>query len=342
LQPGEKRTLRKIIWVPPLTVTALDVELTAGQYESVRIRDSDVELLRVTETLLLQGKSVQEASHWVDRQGRIVKSMIPAAQHEVLKCAKTEALKPLGEQRFDAGWAMSVPVTGAPRGLPAARRAVYRVAMKEVDPHKVFAQGVSQQIRSEGTSATILVRAVRPDTPGLSDDSRPTGADLTPNDVIDANHEKVVQAARQAAPEEKDAWKLATALESYVYRSMKRGHFGKVMATAGEVAESLEGDCTEYAVFLAALARVRGIPARVVYGMVYDDGRQAFPFHMWTEVFVADRWIALDATRGRGGISAAYLKLTDSNLAGQDALPSLIRVAEVLGRFEKLEVLEVE
>ena len=40
-------------------------------------------------------------------------------------------------------------------------------------------------------------------------------------------------------------------------------------ATAAEVARSREGDCTEHAVLLAALARARGIPARVAMGLVY-------------------------------------------------------------------------
>ncbi len=344
MQPGEKRTLAKLAWVPPLTVTAVNVELAAADNEKVRIRDADVDLLRITETLLLADEKVSEATHWTDPQGRIVKSATPAAQQELVKCAKTEALKTLGEQRFDAGFALSVRVQDAPQGLAAARRARYRVRVNHADPAKVFARGVSQQIRAvDAQTIEVLVRAIRPDTPGVSDDSRPSQDDLAPNNQIESSDEVIVQMAHSTAPQERDRWKLALALEKQVHDSMKRGSYSKVLSTAAEVARTLEGDCTEHAVLLAGLARARGIPARVALGMIYDEPRQAFPFHMWTEVYVADRWVALDATRGQGGISAAYLKLTDTNLAGQSGgLASLLRVAQVLGQFEKLEVLEAE
>ena len=51
--------------------------------------------------------------------------------------------------------------------------------------------------------------------------------------------------------------------------------------------------------------------------------------------------LPLDATRQSGAVSAAYLKLTDSNLKGVDALSAFLPVQQVLGRLE-LEVLSVK
>ena len=76
------------------------------------------------------------------------------------------------------------------------------------------------------------------------------------------------------------------------------------------MAESREGDCTEHAVLLAALARACGIPARVAIGLVYVDQAGGFGYHMWTEMYLSGHWIPLDATLGQGGIGAAHLKLT--------------------------------
>ena len=93
---------------------------------------------------------------------------------------------------------------------------------------------------------------------------------------------------------------------------------------------------------LTALARARGIPARIAIGLVFD-GKSQFAFHMWTEAYIAGCWIPLDATRGNGGIGVGYLKLTHSNLKGKDSIEtSFLRVAEVMGQFAKLEVLKVE
>jgi Transglutaminase-like superfamily len=340
MRPGEKRTLAKLEWAL-VTVAVANVELAAGNYEQVRIRDADVELLPIASTEVIGGARVT-STLWTDEQGRIVKAVSLAAQQELVQCAKTEALKPL-ERRFDAGRTLSVPVQDAPRSLAAARRAKYRVRVRQVDPGKVFAQDVSQQVRAaDPHTIELLVRAIRPDTPGVSDDSQPTGDDTAPSAYIESNDEVIVQMARATAPQERDPWRLALALERQVKGSMKPGRHSKLLSTAAEAARTLEGDCTEHAVLLAGLARARDIPARVALGMIYDESQRVFAFHMWTEVYVVDRWVGLDATRGKGGITAAYLKLSDTNLAGQSGLASLQRVADVLGQFEKLEVLEAE
>ena len=113
------------------------------------------------------------------------------------------------------------------------------------------------------------------------------------------------------------------------------------LSTAAEVAEFREGDCTEHAVLLAALARARGIPARVAIGLVYQAPTQSFAYHMWNELWIGDRWLPLDATLGRGGIGAGHLKLTDSSLAGATAYSSFLPVGQVIGQL-KIEVLEAE
>ncbi len=81
-------------------------------------------------------------------------------------------------------------------------------------------------------------------------------------------------------------------------------------------------------------------------GLVYvpaapDGSGGGFLYHMWTEVFVADGWVGLDGTLGRGGVGPAHLKLAQSNLKDATAYSSFLPVAQVLGKL-KIEVLEVE
>ena len=115
----------------------------------------------------------------------------------------------------------------------------------------------------------------------------------------------------------------------------------QALATASQVAATLEGDCTEHAVLLAGLARARGVPARVAIGLVYSPATQSFVYHMWDEIWTGQRWMPLDSTLGHGGIGAAHLKLTDSNLAGAAAYSCFLSVAQVIGQL-KIEILEVE
>ena len=65
--------------------------------------------------------------------------------------------------------------------------------------------------------------------------------------------------------------------------------FSQAFASAAEVVDTHEGDCTEHAVLLAALCRARGIPARVAIGLVYMPATHEFGYHMWTEVYIGKR-----------------------------------------------------
>ncbi len=147
--------------------------------------------------------------------------------------------------------------------------------------------------------------------------------------------------AKSVAPEETNPWKLSLELEKFVKKTIKLKNFTQAFSTAADVAQLREGDCTEHAVLLAALARARGIPSRVAIGLVYQSPGQSFAYHMWNELWIEDRWVPMDATLGRGGIGAAHLKLTDSNLSGAAAYSSFLPVAQVIGQL-KIEILEVE
>jgi hypothetical protein len=71
------------------------------------------------------------------------------------------------------------------------------------------------------------------------------------------------------------------------------------------------GDCTESAVLLAAAARSRGIPARVVYGWVYSSRfsglKHHFSPHMWVQAWDGTRWTSYDA--GMGAFGAGHIAL---------------------------------
>jgi hypothetical protein len=79
----------------------------------------------------------------------------------------------------------------------------------------------------------------------------------------------------------------------------------------------------------------------VAIGLVYVERLGGFGYHMWTELHLDGQWVPLDGIMGQGGTSAAYLKLTDTSLAGASAYSSLLAVAGVLGRL-KVSVIESE
>lgn len=231
------------------------------------------------------------------------------------------------------------------------QRIVYRATLKHRNPADVFVACDSQSVKASGEhTAEIVVRRVQSTEPQKVEPATtpPEPADLAANNLIQSDDKLVRQMAGKIAADEQDPVKIAMALEGSIHEQMRsKSNFSTAFATAADVAKSLSGDCTEHAVLLAALLRARKIPARVAAGLVYVAENpekkmpQGFAYHMWTEAWTGDRWLPLDATLGRGGIGAAHLKLSDSNLNGVSALEALLPVMNVLGQLE-LEILEVE
>jgi hypothetical protein len=70
-------------------------------------------------------------------------------------------------------------------------------------------------------------------------------------------------------------------------------------STAVEALEHRSGDCSEFAVLLAALARAEGLSARLVSGLAYSDRfsgkKDVFSPHAWVQVWDGGRWVSYDA-----------------------------------------------
>jgi len=107
-------------------------------------------------------------------------------------------------------------------------------------------------------------------------------------------------------------------------------------ASATDALRTRSGDCTEYAVLLAALARAQNIPARLAYGLVYADRfsgkKDVFSPHAWVQAWTGTRWQSYDA--GIGEFDATHLALSIGsgdprdveNLAGA---PAALRIEKL-------------
>lgn len=337
LKPGEKRSLKKL---EPIVNQIVSVDLTARDLETTRLVSDEAKLLRVESVMTFgDGKTQLESVFWVDPQGRTHKSLSKSDRMESYRTSREDAMAEPKGPRYDLAFSALVKLAKPLEDAHSTTRVRYRVKLDEDDPSQVFATGLTQRVKKiDGTSCELEVRAVRPDTPAAEGfdkpDAAPTDDERGPNNLLQSDDERVIEIAKKAAPEEKDPWKLSLALEKAVHGLIRRKNFSQAFSSAADVARDPQGDCTEHAVLLAALARVRGIPSRVAIGLVYVPSEASFGFHMWNEVYIGDRWLPLDATLGRGGIGAGHLKLGDTNLKGGSAYTSFLPVAKVLGRLE--------
>ncbi len=341
MAPGESRTVRCL---EPSMNEMIQVRMAAAQWEDVRLPARRAELLRVEAVFRGPDGLPVAMTHWTDREGRILKSRFPAMGLEVFSATREEALAEFDDPLFDVGMASVVPVRPPAASAHTQPVMQYRVRLRDEDPVAVFPAGPTQEVRHTGDrEAEITVRAVRGDEePAEPPAEEPPGeGDLAANHFVQSDAPRIREMAARIAPAERDPWRLAVALEQFVHEHVAEKNLSHSFATAVEVAEMGEGDCTEHAVLLAALARARGIPARAVIGLVYVESQEAFAYHMWNEVYVADRWVPLDGTLGRGGIGAGHLKLAHSDLPGTTALPFFLPVTRLLGQLE-VEVVSPE
>lgn len=340
LEPGETRTLRYLDVATNQLATSI---LTAADYEETEMTAGVRRLLRVEAETSIGGHTIK-STLWTDEKGDICKTRVPEMfDYTAIRATKDEALQKVTQIDFDLGKRSAVPVARTLSTPHKTKRIVYRVHLDSADPVKVFDSCLTQRVVPEDEhTALVTVYAVRPGETSGNPDAQPEGtteADLEPNNLIQSDDPTVVFLAQQAAGEIKDPWEAAVALEKSVHTKMTSLGISSAFATAGQVARELKGDCTEHAVLLAALARARGIPARVAIGLVYY--RREFLYHMWDEVYVDGNWIPLDATLGQGGIGAAHLRITDSNLQGASPNAAFLPVTEVIGQL-KIEIVEVE
>ena len=341
MQPGEHRKLHSL--VPGLNQVAA-IELAAQRSERVALLNGSYDLLRIdTVTRFADGQTLP-GTLWADRTGEVLKNHTDSMNMDSYRSDKVTALQEQDVGKLDLTLDMSVKIDKPLVLGHAAKRVRYRVRLAGGDPAGVFVVGPSQQVRSiDPHTAEVTVIALRPGQPPLTSAAdETTGADdLQPNNLVQSDDPRIVSMAREAAHDEKDPWKVACALEAYVHGYINKKDFSQAFATAAEVAVSHEGDCTEHSVLLAALARARGIPARVAIGLVYVERAQTFGYHMWDEVFIEKHWIPIDGTLARGGIGGGHLKLAHSSLKGGSAYASFLPVAKVGGRL-RIEVLGEE
>ena len=99
-------------------------------------------------------------------------------------------------------------------------------------------------------------------------------------------------------------------IEAFVANYITEPSYIHSFSFASTVAKSKSGDCTEYAVLAAALARALAIPARVVVGtIIVDDGSTVEAIgHAWNEFWLDERWWRIDAAMyGAESLNTFYL-----------------------------------
>jgi transglutaminase-like putative cysteine protease len=338
IQPGEQRALK--MFLTDLNRVG-DITLTAAQErEEVPLAGGAKRmLLRIAQTASLEGRPRPEfdMTLWADSKGTILKSSSDNLGGMVTyRTTRQAALAPATGQVAPFDQILnSVIKVSPPIAQPGATRAlIYRITLRDDEPGQVIPSDRRQSLKPGGSrnTAVLEVKTAGPDAgnPGAEQ----VGPEyLRPNAMITSADARVVDLSRQAVGGASDAWEKVVRIEQWVATNLKNKNFSVAFAPASEVARNLTGDCTEHGVLTAAMCRAAGVPARVVLGLVYAEPLGGFGFHLWNEVYVNRRWVAVDATYHQTSVDAVHIKLSDASLDGVAPFEAFLPVVRVLGKL---------
>jgi len=341
MQPGESREVK--IFIPDLNRVGL-AKLKAKQVETVALGGNvSRDLLRVEQVNYADDKPLPGGSQtfWVDPAGQILRTSIDAlGGMEVYRTTREAALRDVSGPKFDLTTASLIRVSRQITNPTATRDIVFNLTLKGEDAAKVFPNDRRQTLTLVGTSSTIRleVKTAGP-TDGLPTAEPVEAKYLRPNTLITSEDKRVVAAAERATLGISDPWEKAVAIQHWVFTNVKNKNFETAFAAANEVARNLEGDCSEHSVLTAAMCRASGVPSRVVVGLLYVGPHQGFGFHMWNEVYINKRWVAIDSAWDQSAVDAVHIKLSDSSLEGVAPYETFLSIVRV---FDKLTIEPVE
>ena len=343
----------------PSVVQALDAEITVGDRQKVDLLGRVVELTEVRTKMEMPMAGLVENVDYVDDNLDVQKIITPVMgmKIEMVACPKEFATSPpevfdVIDKMFvkapqpidDVGGAESVTYYLSPKsdanapGKSAAGDIIRLESIPSTDNQTVT--------KAEGGRVIVKVKPVvmpkGASFPYKGKDEKILDA-LKPGGFVQSDDQRIIKLARQAVGDTKDAAEAVRRIEAFVADYIENRTLSVGYASAVEVAESRQGDCTEFAVLAAALCRAAGIPAQVVVGVAYVKEwgtiESSFGGHAWVQAYIGDKWVGLDSSfkkAGRGGFDAGHIALA----VGSGNPEDFFRLVNTFGQF-KIDRVEV-
>ncbi len=279
------------------SLTAATTNLRVVGRERVMLSGRSAVLVRVEQSIEVGGARI-EGTVWVDRWHRAQRVRLPllGVALEMLDCDRACALAPNQSTDVLARTLVEAP-TGFDRDiLDGPVR--YRIRIAPSAGNARLAETAEQRVRRVPGSTQEWEVLVTP-IAGRAASAGPVPADAFSTAWLQSDDADVKRLARTAVGAVSGAAERMSLLEAAVRKHIGRKNLSIGYASAAETADSGEGDCTEHALLLAAMARSVGIPSRVVSGLAFApefvDRKRVFVPHAWTQAWVDGRWRSYDA-----------------------------------------------
>lgn len=309
-----------------------EIDLFAAR--AVRVRLSSVghhdgerlELLRETGD---GDETVRRRLYWSTTQQRLLPSWdLAGARFDSHACSQD--CDEAGTRYCDL---MAGLTLASPYRFPAAsRRKTLRYVFESADgvAPELPATG-EQSVRQRGARSVVTVCT------GCGDEAAPDAAAIAryrdANAWVQSDHPSLRALARSARANGSIDGRTHK-LVRFVQKHMDGSRQSLGYASALQAATSRSGDCTEFALLLAALARASHIPARVVGGLVYSShftGKgNVFSPHAWVQVWNGSRWVSFDAGMGEFDSTHIVLAIGDGSVGDYAGLLARVRALRLV------------
>jgi transglutaminase-like putative cysteine protease len=338
MTPNESRSFS---WIDPLSGELLKMELQAGKYIKTPLLDGQQYPLLEIVSKSYRGEQHDETILWVDSNGETMKSYSPLFDIRSYRCPRAMA-----EKVRDAGLCGTftndyVPLSGPIFDYQTAGRLTFRVICDERRSDNFLPSRTHQEVTAKSSIANqVIVHAMSEKTlppKGVNVESKADDKYLQASPTIQKDDAYVKKIAAEFVEADRPGLSKLEKLRLGVFDWIKdKKAFSAEMLTAAEAARSQAGDSTEHAILLAAVVRSLGVPSRVAAGLVYN-GSEAEPkmiYHCWTEVFLRDHWLPIDATTESPKVNATYIKIVDSPLADENPYAVMLPVLRAISTME--------
>lgn len=325
---------------------AVEAKVSVGEKKDVDLLGRVLKLTEVTTTWTMPGASQISIVDYVDDDMKTLKTnrAFAGTKMDIVACAKEFAMG--DNDVLEMIGMMSVDSPVSLDDLGSASAITYWIRPKPGAVLTVPTTDNQKATRLPDGAIKLVVKPVLA-PPGGSMPYRGNNPALReavePALFLQSDHKEIVALARKAVGRNRNPARAVKRIESFVADYIENANLSVGYASAAEVAESRQGDCTEHAVLTAAMCRAVGIPAQVVSGVAYVqdfDGRKGFFAHAWTQAYVARKWVGLDASfkgSGWGGHDAGHIALA----IGNGDLADFSKMSSDLGAF-KIEKVQVE
>jgi hypothetical protein len=325
----------------PGIMQALDTQIRIGPRRNVDLLGRVVPLTEVTSTYVMPGAGQIVSTSYVDDELGTQKSIIPMAgmQIEMVACTKAFALS--DNEVFEIIDKVFVASPMPLNDVRSAKSISYLLSPTGPAARLEIPANDNQRIRKlENGKVIVVVEPVaappRAPFPYKGRDETILEA-MKPNRFLQSDRKEVIDLARRAIGQTKDAAEAAKRIESFVAKYIKKANLSVGYASAVQVAAERQGDCSEFSVLTAAMCRAVGIPAQVAVGVAYvkewEHLRNCFGPHAWVQAYVGDKWVGLDAafrSTGSDGYGPGHIALAVGNGNPED----FVNLVTTLGQFK--------